>query len=74
MNIPEKMACRYWLEFTKHYGLCDTGEIHRQPNPGNLHEEKALTFECSHIFLRDHKTNCLGNYLCARPGISSLRG
>ena len=36
--------------------------IYRQPVPGNLHEEKAFTFECSPISLVDRKT-MLGKWL-----------
>ncbi len=41
--------------------------IYRQPVPGNLHEEKTFTIQCSYIFLGDHEMmrHCLKNYSCA---------
>ncbi len=42
--------------------------IYRQPVPGNLHEEKAFSFECSHIFLNDRKTLFEKLLLCYENG------
>ncbi len=42
--------------------------IYRQPVPGNLQEEKAFTFECSRIFLRDRKTLFEKLLMCYRSG------